>query len=167
MAEQKPFPPLSPSMLRTWGNTLPLSGTGQLTMDIALTITLITFIAAFITAGLVIQLIVVRKLREELRKQEEEMGQHYSNAAEVDRDLRQELYQTQRNARWLAAELEVRKFLMRDPQRIHDLHALGHLDRQQWLINKAVEVVMKDDDFNALANISQWWKDRHEYNNKL
>jgi hypothetical protein len=35
MAEQKPFPPLSPSTLRTWGNTLPLSGTGQLTMDIA------------------------------------------------------------------------------------------------------------------------------------
>lgn len=30
MAEQKPFPPLSPSTLRAWGNTLPLSGTGQI-----------------------------------------------------------------------------------------------------------------------------------------
>lgn len=164
MAEQKPFPPLSPSMLRTWGNTLPLSGTGQLTMDTALTITLIVFIAAFISAGLVIQFTVIRKLKEKLHEQEEEMGQNYSNAAEADRDLRQELYQTQRNSRWLAAEVAVRKFLMRDPQRIHELHQLGHLDRQQWLINKCVEIVLNDDDFNAEHNIVEWWKDRNEYN---
>lgn len=164
MAEQKPFPPLSPSTLRAWGITLPLSGTGQLTMDTAFIITIVLFTAAFIAAGLVIQFTTIAALKEKIREQEEEMGQNYSNAAEADRDLRQELYQTQLNSRWLAAEVAVRKFLMRDPQRIHELHQLGHLDRQQWLINKCVESVLKDDDFNAEHNIVEWWKDRNEYN---
>lgn len=112
MAEQKPFPPLSPSTLRAWGITLPLSGTGQLTMDTAFIITLVLFNAAFITVGLVIQATVIRNLKEKIREMDEEAGWNYSNAAEADRDLRQELYQTQLHVTALEKELEVRKFIM-------------------------------------------------------
>lgn len=98
---------------------------------------------------------------------DEEMGRNYSVAADSYRDLQQELHQTQRNLRWVEAEKAVRKFLMRDPQRIYELHQMGHADRQQWLINKCVELVLQDDDFNADHNISQWWQDRHEYNKSL
>jgi len=81
-------------------------------MDIALTIILLFFISAFISAGLVIQFTTIRKLKEKIREMDEEMGQHYSNAAEIDRDLRQELNQTQLHAIALEKELEVRKFIM-------------------------------------------------------
>lgn len=136
-------------------------------MDTGIIITLVIFVAAFLTAGLVIQFTVIRKLKEKLRETEEEMGQHYSNAAEVDRDLRQELHQTRVNLRWAEAEIEVRKFLMRDPQRIRELHQLGHTDRQEWLINKGTELVVGDDPINAGNVIAEWWEERNEYSKNL
>lgn len=81
-------------------------------MDIALTITLLFFISAFISAGLVIQFTTIAALKKKLHEQEEEMGQHYSNAAEIDRDLRQELHLVQLHVIALEKELEVRKFIM-------------------------------------------------------
>lgn len=165
MAEQKPFPPL-PHHVDGQGHSLPLSGTGQIVMETFAFIALL-LLSALISTVMVIQITIIRKLKEKIREMDEEMGQNYSNAAEIDRDLRQELYQTQRNLRWVEAETAVRKFLMRDPQRVQELHQMGHLDRQQWLINKCVELVLKDDDFNTDANIAQWWQDRHEYNKSL
>lgn len=129
-------------------------------MDTALTITLIVFIAAFISAGLVIQFTVIRKLKEKLHEQEEEMGQNYSNAAEADRDLRQELYQAQLNLRWVEAEREVRKFIMRDPQRMRELAQAGHLDRQNWLIQQGTEIIMQEDDVYVTTRLIEWWGDK-------
>lgn len=160
MAEQKLFPPLSPSMLRTWGNTLPLSGTGQLTMDIALTITLVIFISAFISAGLVIQFTTIRKLKEKIREQEEKEVNHYDNAHKIYRDLRQELNETQLKLRWVEAEKEVRKFLMRDPQRMRELAQAGHLDRQNWMIQQGTEIIMKEDDIYVTTRLIEWWGDK-------
>ena len=58
-------------------------------MDIALVITILFFVAAFIAAGLVIQGTTIRTLKEKIREMDEEMGDNYSRAAEADRDLRQ------------------------------------------------------------------------------
>ena len=129
-------------------------------MDTAFIITLVLFTAAFIAAGLVIQATVIRNLKEKIREQEEEMGNHYANAAEIDRDLRQELYQTQLNLRWVEAEREVRKFIMRDPQRIRELAQAGHLDRQNWLIQQGTEILMGEDEINITTRLIEWWGDK-------
>lgn len=124
-------------------------------------------LTVLISTVMVIQVTVIRNLKEKIREMDEEMGRHYSNAAEADRDLRQELHQAQINLRWLEAEIEVRKFLMRDPQRMRELHQIGHLDRQGWLINRGTELVVESEPIMVENTISEWWEDRHEYSKSL
>lgn len=124
-------------------------------------------LTVLISTVMVIQVTVIRNLKEKIREMDEEMGRHYSNAAEANRDLRQELHQTQIDLRWAEAEIEVRKFLMRDEEKLRQLQQTGHAYRQEWLINKGVELVVKDDPFFSANNIAQWWEDRHEYSKSL
>ena len=188
MAEQEPFPPLSPSMSRAWGNSLPLSGTGQLTMDIAI-MSISIFVASFIAIISLAYATTIRTLRERISELEEEKKRDrkllveasgelhrlagveeafkkerenateiYATAAEIDRDMREELRLAESHQKWFKCEVQVRAFIMSSPSRFAQLRNAGHLDRQNWVINDGTKILFSCSEEEFTTELLNWWE---------